>query len=214
MAELDNLTGRRFGRLIVIGPHQSHKRKTYWPCQCDCGGAITVVASNLKSGNTTSCGCYRREFTAARNATHGLLAGGKPPEFAIWNLMRRRCEDPSDGAYPAYGGRGITICPRWQSFQDFYSDMGPRPTADHQIDRIDNSGPYSPDNCRWATRVENCSNRRDNVYVEWRGESLTVYEWARRVGIKPHTLFQRLNKLGWDVERALTTPVRAMRRRT
>lgn len=214
MAKLEDLAGRRFGRLVATGPHESRKRKTYWPCRCDCGNQVKISATNLKTGNTTSCGCYRREFTAAKNATHSLLAGGKPSEFIVWALMRRRCDDPADDAYPAYGGRGISVCDRWRSFDAFYADMGARPAPDHQIDRIDNDGPYSPENCRWVTRVENCSNRRDNVYVEWRGESLTVYEWARRMGMKPHTIWARLFRLGWNVEQALTTPVRAMRKST
>lgn len=213
MSKLDDLTGRRFGKLTVIGSHESRNGKTFWPCRCDCGNSTTVVASNLKRGNTLSCGCLQRNITIARNTTHGLVAGGKPPEYIVWVNFRNRCEDPRDKQYPSYGGRGITVDARWQSYEAFYADMGPRPSADHQIDRIDNDGPYAPGNCRWATRTENCSNRRDNVFVEWHGESLTVPEWARRVGIKKHTIHQRLNKLGWDVERALTTPVRRMRRR-
>ena len=210
MASLKNLTGQRFGRLTVTGPHHRRKNKTWWPCRCDCGREVTIWSYYLLTGNTKSCGCYRRDFTTNRNATHGRRY---EPEYTVWNLMRRRCTDPADVAYSAYGGRGIGVCERWRdSFEHFYADMGPRPSPDHQIDRIDNQGPYSPENCHLATRIENCNNRRDNLLVDWRGESLTVPEWARRTGIGKHTLWQRLFRCGWSVERAMTTPVRQRRR--
>lgn len=120
--------------------------------------------------------------------------------------MRRRCEDPSDVTYDYYGGRGITVCERWRDVSAFYEDMAPRPSVRHQLDRIDNNGPYSPENCRWVTRVENGNNKRNNTLVEWRGEVLTVPEWARRLGINQGTLQSRLDRLGWSVERALSTP--------
>lgn len=206
MAALKDLTGQRFGRLVVLGPHHRAKNKTWWPCRCDCGAAVTIWSYYLLTGNTKSCGCYRRDFTTAKNASHGKR---HEPEYAVWYLMRQRCDDPDNSGY---GGRGINVCDRWQSFERFYEDMGPRPTPDHQIDRIDNDGPYSPDNCRWATRIENCNNRRDNVLIEWRGEALTVPEWSRRTGVGKHPLWHRLFRLGWSVERALTTPVRQRRR--
>ncbi len=125
--------------------------------------------------------------------------------------MRRRCDDPSNIDYAYYGGRGISVCERWQSFEAFYADMGPRPTPDHQIDRIDNNGDYEPGNCHWTTRIVNSNNRRDNVYIEWRGESLTIPEWGRRTGLSQHAIYQRIHKLGWAVEQAMTTPVRKRR---
>jgi hypothetical protein len=125
--------------------------------------------------------------------------------------MRQRCENPEGIDYGYYGGRGIRVCRRWQSFEAFYADMGPRPTPAHEIDRIDNSGDYAPGNCHWTTRIVNSNNRRDNVRIEWRGESLTVPEWSRRTGLQATAIYQRINKLGWTVERALTTPVRKRR---
>lgn len=213
MARLDDLTGRTFGRLTVSSEHRSVKRRTFWTCQCDCGNLTEVTATNLKVGNTKSCGCFRRDFTTAKNISNGRgVRTVPPPEYGVWGLMRGRCQNQNNVSWPDYGGRGITVCDRWQSFDNFYADMGPRPTADHQIDRVDNDGPYSPENCQWSTRVENCSNRRDTVNVEWRGETATVPNWSRRIGIPSAALWARLNRLGWDVERAMTTPVRQSRR--
>lgn len=210
MATLEDLTGQKFGRLTVTGPYYREKKKTVWPCRCDCGVTVDIPASNLKVGNTKSCGCFRRDFTTARNTTHGL---GRPPEYRVWAGMRSRCEDPNSKAWENYGGRGIKVCDRWQSFESFYADMGSRPSDDHQIDRIDNEAGYGPDNCRWATRIENSSNRRNTVYVEWRGETDTIPGWARRIGMSEAVLWMRIQRLGWDIERAMTAPIRPSGRR-
>lgn len=140
--------------------------------------------------------------------------GSKAPEYIIWESMRSRCIDPKNAAYHRYGGRGIAVCERWaSSFGAFYEDMGERPTPDHQLDRIDNNGPYSPENCQWLDRVGQANNRRDNEVLIFNGETKTIAEWARDTGLKYHTLFQRIFKLGWSVERALTQPTRPLRRR-
>jgi hypothetical protein len=122
--------------------------------------------------------------------------------------MRRRCQDPNDKTFAFYGGRGITVCERWQDFTAFYEDMAPRPSPQHQLDRIDNNGNYEPGNCRWVTPIENGNNKRNNTLYEWRGESLTLPEWARRTGINYGALQSRVDRLGWSIERALTTPIR------
>jgi hypothetical protein len=128
--------------------------------------------------------------------------------------MRVRCGTPDHHSYDRYGGRGITVCERWaSSFRAFYEDMGSRPTPDHQLERIDNDGPYSPENCRWASRIEQCNNRSDNRLITWRGETRTLSEWSRVTGIKMHTIAARLDRLNWDVERSLSTPPRPMRRK-
>lgn len=209
MGTLDNLTGRRFGRLTVVGPHISVKRRTMWPCLCDCGGTTTVMASSLKRGLTQSCGCLSSETTAARNRSHGKASRKqRVPEYAVWHLMRQRCNDPNSKAYPHYGGRGIKVCDRWSSFANFYADMGSRPTPDHQLDRVNNESHYEPGNVRWTTRIVNGNNRRDNRRLTLNGETMTMSNWSRQTGIKVHTIHQRLDRLGWSVERALTTPTR------
>jgi hypothetical protein len=136
------------------------------------------------------------------------------PEYAAWVNMRNRCNKPSAKGYAQYGARGIKVCKRWQqSFANFLADMGYRPSPAHQLDRIDNAGPYSPENCRWSTRLENCNNRRDNVLLTYNGETLTIREWERRSGFGRTIIWQRINHLGWSVEKALTTPVRPLRKR-
>lgn len=128
-------------------------------------------------------------------------------EHCIWRSMKNRCHSPGDKGYRLYGGRGIQVCERWRnSFSAFYADMGPRPTAKHSIDRINNERNYEPGNCRWATREEQGNNTRVNVRLLFQGESLTVPQWARRLGINEDTITWRLRR-GWTVEKALTTPL-------
>lgn len=155
-----DLTGRRFGRLIVAERMSRINRGTRWDCLCDCGKHITVYAHNLASGCTSSCGCLQREARAAR-ATHGQYRNNSvSPEIKAWEKMRERCLNPKDISYKNYGGRGITVCKRWLSFDNFLSDMGKRPSPKHSLDRINNDGIYEPSNCRWATRTEQNRNRR------------------------------------------------------
>lgn len=146
----------------------------------------------------------KRPDLAERNrqrATHGMR---HTPTWKAWSAMRDRCLTPTNKSYPRYGGRGITICDRWESFEAFLADMGERPKGT-TLGRIDNDGPYSPDNCRWETARQQANNRRNNVRVRWRGEERTVAEWARIVGLERKTLEYRIRS-GWDAERALTTP--------
>lgn len=143
---------------------------------------------------------------------HGHASGGRvTPELATWYLMRKRCYAPNSREYPRYGGRGITICSRWNDFAAFYSDMGAKPTPQHSIDRIDVNGPYSPDNCRWALPVVQQNNRTDNNRVTWNGQTKTMSEWARVVGIGVHTLSKRVER--WGLDDAMTRPLRADARR-
>lgn len=138
---------------------------------------------------------------------HGHSSGGNwSPEYACWKNLRRRCCDPNNRQYPDYGGRGISVCARWYfSFENFYEDMGPRPSPDHSIERIENNGNYEPGNCKWATRAEQNRNRRNTHFVMLGDERLCLAEAVRVVGLDRSTIRRRL-KRGWDMDRALTTP--------
>jgi hypothetical protein len=126
----------------------------------------------------------------------------------VWNAIRARCRNPKHPSFERYGARGISVCQRWdQSFAAFLNDMGPRPSLDHTIERINNDGDYTRDNCRWATRTEQARNRRSSKYLTHRGQTATMAEWSERTGVSMGTLHARL-KSGWSVYRALSEPVR------
>lgn len=201
--------GQRFYRLTVVEerPHTVKHRK--WLCKCECGGEKVVLGVSLQSGATRSCGCLNRE-RVARITKHGNFRTGvkKSNEFSSWSSMRDRCNCHAATQFHLYGGRGIKICSRWDSFENFLADMGPCPSAKHSIDRFpDNNGNYEPGNCRWATDREQCNNKRNNRVIEFRGKRQTAAQWAEELGINVETLYCRLNKLGWSDSRALSTPV-------
>lgn len=144
----------------------------------------------------------------AQQAPRRDLYGNRSPEYRCWLQLRRRCSDRNDKGYKRYGARGIYVCERWRnSFPAFFSDMGKRPSSKHSIDRIDNNGPYSAENCRWATRVVQNNNRSTNRHLTYNGHTMTVTQWARTIGINYFTLNHRLN-LGWSIRRALEEPAR------
>lgn len=200
-------TGQRFDRLTVIDPgpyFRKPDRQQRCVCICECGKQRESQARYLFSGDIRSCGCLRAEAITARDiarATHRLST---TMEYKTWQMMRQRCENPKDDHYHNYGGRGIAVCDRWQSFEMFLSDMGNRPTSKHSLDRFpDNDGNYEPGNCRWAAAKEQQNNKRSNRSLKHEGETMTIAQWAERLDINPKIISLRL-RMGWDIGRALT----------
>ncbi len=183
-----NLTGQRFGMLLALKPCARGDRRTRWVCVCDCGVTKSVPTDHLvrKRQPVRSCGC-KQGFV-----THGM---SNSKLYRTWMAMRARCQNPSQRAYRHYGGRGISVCPRWnESFEAFVSDMGAPPFDRAEIDRIDVNGDYEPENCRWADRKTQMNNRRNNFRVEFRGETITLTQLAERTGVNVYALRSRLLK--------------------
>lgn len=200
-----DLTGKRFGRLVVLSFAGMKKHKSCWNCKCDCGQMHITVARSLIRGRTKSCGCWHKEAVGCRSYRHG---GTGTAEYRIWGDMIRRCTSPSTSAYKHYGGRGITVCDRWRkSFPAFLEDMGLRPSAKHSIDRVNNDGNYEKSNCRWSTQKEQMRNKRTNRLLTFKGRTAPLVVWAEEYKINAQTLRDRIVQWGWTTERALTEPV-------
>lgn len=193
----EKMEALRYGRLEIIDKAASRKGQVYMLCRCDCGTEKEIAFCSLRRGATQSCGCYRKE-RGPGNKRHGLA---DTRTHRIWMSMRQRCLNPNNPAYKNYGGRGITIDPAWDTFDQFLADMGEAPDG-MSIERIDNDKGYSPDNCKWATRLEQGRNTRKCHPVTFKGVTKTIAEWAEQYGIGKSTLSQRIRN-GWDMERAL-----------
>lgn len=201
---LIDLTGQRFGRLIVQHLFKRKGGMAQWCCLCDCHTGTLVWGKKLRSGLTRSCQCFRRDAGRINSTTHGF---SHLREHRIWYHMLARCTNPQHTHYQYYGGRGITICARWLlCFENFFADMGTAPSSLHTIERKDNNGHYSPENCVWATRQEQMNNRRVNVVLSLQEHTMTLKQWSVYLGITYETLRGRLSR-GWSVERTLLTPV-------
>lgn len=204
-----NLVNRRFGRLTVISQADDYiypngKRRTQWLCKCDCGEVVAIEQYNLVSGNSKSCGCLNNELVKTRSITHGDRYSRL---YRIWSNIKSRCYNPNASTYSNYGGRGIEMCAEWR---DSYSEFktwalknGYKDKSEFTIDRIDVNGNYEPNNCRWSTPKEQANNRRNTLILNSDGEAHTLSEWADIMGIKYHTLYARVFKLGWALDRAL-----------
>lgn len=202
--KVPDLEGREFGRLRVVARAPDRYGCSFWSCSCSCGEILVVRGAKLLSGWTKSCGCLQREIAAETQFVHGRSG---TPEWKIWNGIRSRCSNRREPGFKNYGGRGIRICERWLSFENFFADMGPRPSPKHSIERKENDGDYEPGNCVWATAKEQANNTRANRFIEFGGERLTLSQWSVRTGLTREAIAARL-KRGWTISHALTEPAR------
>ena len=196
MGKRVDLTGRHFGRWLVIGINEyetSRGRGTYWNCACECENKSVVSSYALTHGLSKSCGCFKRE--KARPPVIVSHGQSNTRLYQIWKDMKGRCNRPTSARFYTHGARGISVCDEWMAFEPFYKwaiSNGYR--EDLTIDRIDNDGNYCPENCRWATPEEQGNNRRTNCFVEYNGKRLTIAELARLADININTLRQRLRR--------------------
>jgi hypothetical protein len=199
MPEAIDLTGQRFGRLLVVDfAGRDHKKRRLWNCKCDCGNEKTQTYGSLTVNKVKSCGCLIKEA----NTTHGK---SNTKLYSVWHAMLQRCIYKGDQAFKDYGYRGISVCDRWLNFANFLEDMG-HPLEGDSLDRIDVNGDYCKENCRWATAIQQANNRRNNKIIEYKGQRKTLSEWARNLGISKAAISYRL-KSGWAVNRIFETPV-------
>lgn len=208
-----NLIGQKFGRLTVIEFICVKKKNSYFLCKCNCGNEKVIKGQDLKTNQTKSCGCLVKENRSkGLSRTHGM---SKTQFYHTWNAMKGRCQKPNDKNYKHYGGRGITVCERWLKFENFRDDMyesykehydkyGRKNT---QIDRIKNDGDYKLSNCQWATKIQNQNNRRNNHFLTYEGQTLTISQWAKIVKIKKTTIYMRKNYFGLSDKETLTRPL-------
>lgn len=215
MGKFKDLTGMRFGRLIVFERVEDHvspsgKCNIQYKCLCDCGKEKIVFGTNLSRGLTNSCGCLQKERASAAKTTHGETDSHL---YGVWCAIKRRCYQKYDPNYSNYGGRGIIMCDEWKNdyktFRDWAYAHGYNPEAKRgecTLDRKDVNGNYCPENCRWITQQEQMNNVRYNHLETYNGETHTIAEWARLYNMSYSKLSQRLNRYGYDIEKALLTP--------
>lgn len=203
MSKLIDLTGKKFGKLTVISKAESDKYgATRWLCECDCGNKKIVRGNGLKRGYVKSCGCIR---VSPPNTKH---KESKTKLYQRWISILRRCESPNFPYYKDYGARGITVCEEWHDYLEFKKWVEEtQPAGDYSIDRIDNNKGYSPDNCKWSNRKEQANNRRSNVSIEYQGETHNLTEWSQILGFDYKNVHNRMNKLGWSFEKAISTTI-------
>ena len=217
-AKLIDLTGQRFGRLVVTRFDHFERsggighKNAYWFCKCDCGNTKIVTSSSLRNGATRSCGCYRKEV-----ASKNHFKGGKSKLYNVLKMMLKRCNDPSCEFYHNYGGRGIKVCDEWSCGLDGYYNF--RKWAESNgykdgltIDRKDNNKGYSPNNCQWVDRKYQSNNKRNNTRVTIDGRTQTLTQWCEEYNVPYSRVRKRYMDMGWDIVDALTLPKYAVQK--
>lgn len=211
MGRAADLVGRRFGRLLVVSRHGTDEnRSATWLCKCDCGETVVKRTSSLNAGYARSCGCLHNELSAARTIERNITHGASHTRlYRIWADMKKRCNNSSHWAFAYYGGKGIKVCSEWGDFVPFQKWAIENGYSDAlTIDRIDNDGDYSPDNCCWSTRKEQANNKTSNVRYDLDGENYTIAQLSEKSGIPYQTLYARIRNRGWNVCRAVSTPIK------
>ena len=198
----EDITKRKFDRLTVL----YYIGLDTWVCKCECGTIVATRGSQLKRGDTRSCGCLHKELLSKAKTTHGK---SKTREYLCWWNMKRRCLNKNDKHYKDYGGRGIKICDAWSGshgFANFIADMGNQPFPGAEIDRRDNNGNYTPENCRWATKEQQDSNKRSTILVTHNSQTKPLFIWCKELNLKYGRTYERIFKLGWSPEEAFEIP--------
>lgn len=209
MPAKSNSIDGQIGRFYVVcrSEKRSKSRDFYWTVRCECGHVSDMLAHQIRKQQNKTCG--HTSHGKSRNVKH-RASYPRTSEYIAWCGSRARCLDPNQPSYIHYGGRGIVFDSRWDDFSVFLRDMGNKPSPSHSIERIDNNGPYSPENCKWAPPEEQARNKRSNVVLDFNGRSMCVSQWAIETHIPGCTISLRI-KLGWPIERVLTQPVRRKR---
>ena len=198
----EDLTGKKYNLLTVEGLDCVKDGVSYWKCRCDCGNVVNVRGNNLKSGAVKSCGCLRK---IPSNFMHGE---SKTKLYRHWISMIYRCTNPKKDSYKWYGARGISVCEEWKTFEGFKAwAMKTRPDESFTVERIDVNGDYCPENCKWIPAGDQADNRRTNIVIEHNGQKKNLAQWCDALGLDYKRIHNRMFRLGWDFEKAISCPV-------
>lgn len=192
-----NLLNIKFNRLTVFSENGRNRHgQVLWNCLCDCGNTTKAISAELINGHVKSCGCLYIENVKYGSITHGMCVNKKSAEYRAWDSMKQRCYNKKVERYHYYGGERVEVCERWlNSFENFFEDMGERPSSLHSLDRFPNkNGNYEPSNCRWATTKQQNSNKRNNKWIEYGGLKMIHADWERYLGLKPKMVYHYLSK--------------------
>lgn len=218
--KINNMIGKKFGKLKVISLHHTKQKYSknkgvkvkdgfayYYECECECGNVCVVEKYKLKSGHTKSCGCLKKEKISNLNYKHGME---KSRLYHIWQGVKRRCLNSNEIGYKDYGAKGITICDEWKNNSSIFIEWALNNGYNDSltIDRIDNTKGYNPENCRWSTPAQQARNTKTNHLITYNNKTYCIAEWAEILGFSYNTLYNRINKYKWTIEKAFTTPQR------